>query len=138
MPVPSEGCCMKGEVNQFTMLQKAEDDLRALTGMCDSKIFTYELFGFHAQQAIEKALKAWILHLGFEHPRIHDIRELLRVLESYGADITPFITLARFNIFAVQYRYDIFDSVEASPDRKIIIREVTELVEYVRSLTGSK
>jgi len=46
------------------MLVIAKRDLKALGGMLDSDVFAYEIFGFHAQQTAEKALKAWISALG--------------------------------------------------------------------------
>ncbi|MEO0455124.1 MAG: HEPN domain-containing protein [Cyanobacteria bacterium P01_A01_bin.114] len=46
------------------LLQAALRDLKALRGMTDAQIFADEIFGFHGQQAAEKALKAWIAALG--------------------------------------------------------------------------
>jgi HEPN domain-containing protein len=46
------------------LLTMAEKDLRAIRGMVDPMIFADEIIGFHAQQAIEKALKALITFLG--------------------------------------------------------------------------
>jgi len=43
-----------------TLFEAAERDLLALRGMRDSTVFTDEIFGFHAQQAAEKLLKAWL------------------------------------------------------------------------------
>lgn len=40
------------------LLAAAHKDLRARQGMSDSSIFADEIFGFHAQQAAGKALKA--------------------------------------------------------------------------------
>ncbi len=40
------------------MLRIAQRDLAALYGMADAAVFADEIFGFHAQQAIEKCLKA--------------------------------------------------------------------------------
>ena len=37
----------------------------------------YEESCFHAQQAAEKALKAFLLHNGQTPPRIHDLSDLL-------------------------------------------------------------
>jgi len=41
-----------------TLLHAAWRDLQALTGMLDAELFVDEIFGFHVQQAAEKALKA--------------------------------------------------------------------------------
>jgi HEPN domain-containing protein len=41
-------------------LEMARRDLAATQAMADRHVFAVEVFGFHAQQAVEKALKAWI------------------------------------------------------------------------------
>ena len=38
------------------MLRIAQRDLAALQGMADAAVFADEIFGFHAQQAIEKCV----------------------------------------------------------------------------------
>lgn len=48
-------------INMQTMASK---DLAALRGMIDASLFADEIFGFHAQQAVEKSLKAWITVAG--------------------------------------------------------------------------
>jgi len=68
----------------------ASKDLRALSGMTDPGVFAEEIFGFHAQQAIEKALKAWLAWLDVEYPRTHDLSLLLSLLRERGADTAPF------------------------------------------------
>lgn len=40
------------------LLAAARRDFRALQGMSDPEVFVDEIFGFHAQQAVEKTLKA--------------------------------------------------------------------------------
>ncbi len=40
--------------------------------MTDPEVFADEVFGFQAQQAAEKTLKAWLTVLGLEYPRRHD------------------------------------------------------------------
>ena len=46
------------------ILKMAGKDLRALQIMLDPEPVDVEIFGFHAQQAVEKSLKAWITALG--------------------------------------------------------------------------
>ena len=60
------------------LLRMAHKDFSALRGMArDAIAFADEIFGFHAQQAIEKALKAWICLHGTEYPLTHQISPLL-------------------------------------------------------------
>jgi len=59
-----------------------------------------EIFGFHAQQAIEKCLKAWIAGLDREFPLTHDIM-LLSVLDDHRQQISAFRDLIEYSAFAV-------------------------------------
>ena len=63
------------------MLSMARKDLTALQNMVNMNAFANEIFGFHAQQAVEKALKAWLSLVDVDYPRIHDLEELLALLE---------------------------------------------------------
>ena len=56
------------------LLSMAEKDHNALAAMPDVEHFSEEVFGFHAQQTVEKALKAWIAFLGATYPKSHDVR----------------------------------------------------------------
>jgi HEPN domain-containing protein len=51
------------------ILQTARRDLRALRAMHDVEAFPDEIFGFFAQQSVEKALKAWLAVLGKPFPK---------------------------------------------------------------------
>lgn len=43
-----------------SLLRMAYKDFNALLGMQGNVLFADEIFGFHVQQAVEKALKAWL------------------------------------------------------------------------------
>lgn len=60
-----------------TLHLMAAKDIKALRGMTDGETFDDEIFGFHAQQAVEKSLKAWIAAIGGTFPLTHDLRLLL-------------------------------------------------------------
>ncbi|WP_295441237.1 HEPN domain-containing protein [uncultured Thiodictyon sp.] len=48
------------------LLRRARANLKALRHMGDEDCFDDNIYGFHAQQAAEKSLKAWLACLG--HP----------------------------------------------------------------------
>jgi HEPN domain-containing protein len=50
---------------------------------------------FNAQQAAEKAFKALLLQRGIRFPYIHDLVELLRLLDQAGEEIPPQVSAAR-------------------------------------------
>lgn len=88
------------------LLRRAQADLTALHNMDDCDKFDDNIYGFHAQQAVEKALKAWLAFLGRSYPFRHDLGELLAALDNAGEDIENLWPLADFTPFAVQLRYD--------------------------------
>ena len=80
-------------------LERAKSDIR-LTGVY------LEDLSFDAQQAVEKSIKAVLIHLGIEFPYVHDITDLLTILEGKGHSISAEIKEAgRLTRFAVETRY---------------------------------
>jgi HEPN domain-containing protein len=115
----------------------AQKDLKAIQGMADPDIFADEVFGFHAQQAVEKALKAWLSVVGLEYPRIHDLGELFELLSDRGQSIPgQFSALADLTDFAVQFRYESFDDLEGPFDRARTTQLISDLLRHVECLIG--
>jgi HEPN domain-containing protein len=110
------------------MLKMAQKDLSAVENMKNSAAFADEIFGFHAQQAVEKSLKAWMSALGIVYPKIHDLEELLAILSENGKDTTPYLGLVDLNDFAVQFRYEAFADFENELNRESTIQQVTDLI----------
>ncbi|MDP1634438.1 MAG: HEPN domain-containing protein, partial [Gallionellaceae bacterium] len=108
-----------------------------MRGMVGNPLFADEIFGFHAQQAIEKSLKAWLAARSIEFPLTHDLSRLLGLLEEASVDVSLFWPLVQYTVFAVQARYEagLMES-EASIDRLAVIAEVEHLVTTVASLTA--
>ena len=125
-----------------SLLGMARGDLNALRGMLSPAIssgesfFADEVFGFHAQQAAEKCLKAWIARLGNRYPRTHDLMALIEALRGAGQDTSGLDSLVDLNPFAVQYRYESLDSDEDELDRGALLTEVQALFDRVEGLLG--
>jgi HEPN domain-containing protein len=125
---------MSGIEDALEILTIAEHDLKALKGMTDSEVFVDEIFGFHARQAVEKSLKAWISALGGVYPFIHDLSALITVLEKLGCDVSDLWDFTELNVFAVQFRYANILTPEEPLDRQAIIGKVHKVFERVREL----
>ena len=116
----------------FAMARK---DWQALKAMGDASTFADEIVGFHAHQAIEKALKAWVSALGGKYPRTHDLGRLLLALDALGASVDPFRNLASYSAFGVQFRYEAFDDLDEEPlDRAKAMQDVDALIRVVEAL----
>ena len=120
------------------MQTKANGNLSALRGMKNKTIFIEEIFGFHAQQAIEKSLKAWLALLGVDFPKIHDLEELFALLKDQKQTIPDeFQSLVDFTDFAVQFRYDAFEDFEDDLDRDEIVQKIQNFVDHVEKLLNT-
>jgi HEPN domain-containing protein len=88
-------------------LQLADDDAAAFRGLLKLPEVKFRLACFHAQQSVEKLLKAVMIFHGMEYQRTHDLHSLASLLIKHG--ITPPCSpeeLTRLNPFAVTFRYD--------------------------------
>ncbi|MBI3480180.1 MAG: HEPN domain-containing protein [Nitrosomonadales bacterium] len=88
-------------------IRLADDDAAAFRGLLKLPEVKFRLACFHAQQAVEKLLKAVLIFNGIEFQRTHDLHTLATLL--LQNDITPPCApeeLTRLNPFAVTYRYD--------------------------------
>lgn len=112
----------------------AMKDFTALVEMRDNHKIADEIFGFHAQQAIEKLLKAWMAALGMKYPQSHNIIFLLAALEENKQDVAAYWDFAEFNAFAVQFRYEAYSDLGATLDRAEAVRKVGGLVSKVEAV----
>lgn len=87
------------------MLRVARRDLKAARLLAVDEADEAS-WGFQMQQAIEKAIKAWILSRDLTAPFTHDIADLLQILGEQGVETTPYLQFSQFTLFAVQLRYD--------------------------------
>ncbi len=117
------------------MLLMAENDLKAIGGMTDVETFSSEIFGFHAQQAVEKALKSWLSMAEVRYPKIHDLEELFELLVDNGQEVpNHFRELTSLTDFAVQFRYQLAEDLGEPLRRNEVISKVAEFVNYVAML----
>ena len=114
------------------LLMSAKRDISALHGMADAAVFADEIFGFHAQQAAEKLLKAWLALLGETYPTTHDLARLLAMLRARDVEATRFNELVEYTPFAVQFRYAPGDLSARPLDRDTAIERVEALLKEVR------
>ena len=112
------------------MYRAAERDVLTLRSMtADAPV---ESFGFHVQQAAEKALKAWLALLGEKYPLTHSIETLLDILDDRGAAVEPFRDLIDYTPYAVEFRYAGVDPGAEPIDREGALALVQALLDRVR------
>ncbi len=128
---------MNDRAHAEEILETARRDLRALRAMHDDTAsFPDEIFGFHAQQAVEKALKAWLASLGVTFPKTHDLKRLIDLLGETGIPTEPMQSFVDLNAFAVQYRYETLYSDEEPVQRAELTGRIESLIEQVAAAIG--
>ncbi len=121
------------------MIEAAGRDLRSLRLLADKG--DEETFGFHLQQAAEKAIKAWIATLGGTYRLTHSIAELLQQLTECGADsadIERFRDLEGATPLAVEFRYEGVAPWLQPLDRDAAIRLASDLLANVEAELGDR
>jgi HEPN domain-containing protein len=118
------------------LLAVVDRELRAMRAMLSPATFADEVFGLLAQQATEKALKAWLCALGEEYPFTHDLSRLVRQLADGGQEVSDLWPLADLNPYAVERRYSTGLADDVPLDRDDAIRRVEALRRHVGDLLG--
>ena len=89
------------------LLRRAADDEAAARAMQPLESVTDSIVGFHAQQAVEKSLKAVLAARDVEFPFIHDIGGLADLCEEGGVSLpTELDGVDRLTPYAAGLRYD--------------------------------
>ncbi len=114
------------------LLALAENDYQAALILARAENPQADAAGFHLQQAVEKALKAWLAFKGVDYPKTHDLNPLLGLLEDQDENIEPFWSLLELNPFAVQFRYEL--AGEAFPNFEQLAQLTEQLLARVQSV----
>ena len=127
-----------GSMNPLTMelVHKAEGDYITMQSMLP-QIGTRtipDIICFHAQQCIEKYLKAWLQEANIRVPRTHDLNQLLRLIVSTHPEWRKWhIPFAPFDTYAVDGRYS---GAATEEDVAQAVRLCNEVRTEVRAALG--
>lgn len=109
----------KTSEHALALLRKADEDLYAATCLSRAEGASLWTVGFHAQQAVEKSLKAVLMSRSVRYPFTHDIEALIKLVRQSGLllppdsndlpFVTPFGTLFRYE----DIEEDLPDSVDS-------------------------
>lgn len=116
------------------LLESARQDEKAVVALSPIRDIADAIVGFHAQQAVEKALKAVLSSAGIAFRRTHDIAELLDLLADSGLSSPPEAEiLDELNPYAVEARYGLVDL--SGLDRQRIRVTIAQVLAWAEALT---
>ncbi len=118
---------MKCETREW--VQKAEGDYQVAKREIRAENAVYDAVCFHAQQCVEKYLKAWLVENSRSFPRTHDLVVLFDLCKNEVSELTPHrASLAFLTTFAIAFRYP---GEQATEDDA---REAVQTMETLRAL----
>ena len=121
------------------MLESAQRDAAAYQALVRNAEIHDSILGFHAQQVVEKALKAALFKHGVHVPRTHNIAQLLDVLDDAAVLAPPHADwIDELNPYAVAARYGLVEAGRL--DRQRTLAAIAELLAWASlqvSGTGS-
>lgn len=113
-------------------LNRARSNLARATADINLPDVYLEDLCFDAQQAAEKAIKALLLSRGIAFPFVHDLAELVTVLQRNGQAVPPTIAeVARLTRFAVETRYPSLTEAVTQEDYNRAVAIATEVIRWV-------
>ena len=119
-------------------IANAERELRVLNILVEGNA-DQEAIGFHAQQAIENALKGWISALDDDYRNTHELAKLVAIVRQHPQeeDTPAGEQLTWLTSYAVEYRYE--GAQVQMDDRFELLAGTTEtvqaIIDRIRTLT---
>jgi HEPN domain-containing protein len=122
------------------LLRKAGEDRFVAERLMEDPGSPAWAIGFHAQQAVEKALKAVLSQHGIEFPRTHNLALLVELLRRAGLEVPPgSVELDQLIPFGVTLRYDDLGNEGLAMDSKVVRALMQRVLEWAgRSLSGDE
>lgn len=96
------------QIEYAEMLQRrAAGDLHVCRKLADDTDIDDSIIGFHAQQAVEKALKVALVLAGVELPHTHDLEFLVTLVRGSGTELPAELSDTEWlTPWAADLRYD--------------------------------
>lgn len=111
------------------LLRKAGEDADAVATLAPDGNTADAIVGFHAQQAVEKALKAVLAAFGEDFPWTHDLRYLIERLDDLETPLPSSLREVRVLApWAVEFRYG--ETIDDPLDREQAIALSKNAVEW--------
>jgi HEPN domain-containing protein len=127
---------MKNPPEVLEWISKAEQDYQTAETMARKRKYPVpDIVGFHAQQCIEKYLKAYLVLKRIDFPKTHDLIELLELAKEKDHLIETWRQDLRIlNLFSVQFRYP--GEGATLEESKIALKAMRKLRKFLRERLG--
>lgn len=110
----------------------AAEDYRSATQLDEHEPKSYRSICYHCEQAVEKALKGYLVYCGVDSvPRTHDLGELCRSCAFYEPKFAQYLEdCTELTLFSTQIRYPSSMAVEAE-DSDFALASAKRITDFV-------
>ncbi len=116
------------------LLRRARGDAYACRVLADDVEIDDSAIGFHAQQAVEKALKVALVLAEVELPRTHDLEQLVEQVQTSATEVpNEFAGIGWLTPWAAELRYD---EPTTSLDRSVALAAAVSATDWAAALLG--
>lgn len=112
-------------------LKSAQDDLRVIERIIQDERLTH-MVAFHAQQCIEKSLKAIIEEYGMDLARIHSLERLFEIVRRYIEIDVDIVLMEKLDKLYIDSRYPA--DFGLLPDGKPAMEDAEEFYDAANSV----
>jgi len=114
-----------------TWKARSDSDLLTCERLLSFEEPTADTILFHAQQAVEKALKGYLIDKQIEFPKTHDLRYLLQLARKHDDAFTSLKDIASMNAYAIETRYP--ESMEWIDEVDVagVVQRAREVCEWI-------
>jgi HEPN domain-containing protein len=120
-------------------LNRARSNLARARGGINLPDVYLEDLCFDAQQAAEKAIKALLIHLEVRFPYIHDLGQLLALVEQAGRTVPEQVKeAARLSDYAVEARYPGLAEPVTGEEYEEAVTIATEVIHWVSNVIENR
>lgn len=112
------------------LIKKAKEDIETAQKLISLSDYSEEIVLFHCQQAVEKALKAFLDSNGVVYPKSHDLEVLLSMCLEKDKSFVEISFVATMTPYAVEIRYDELVSL-SEEETKNIVKKAQKAVDFI-------
>ena len=117
-------------------MRYARSDL-ALARKRDDGEVLLETLCFHAQQAVEKSVKAVLVHFGVDFPRVHSIERLVDLLPPEITRTPELLAAADLSDYATVFRYPGSEEPVSEREYRDAVRLAEAAVRWAEALLAA-
>ncbi|MDO8213542.1 HEPN domain-containing protein [Conexibacter sp. CPCC 206217] len=117
------------------LLDRADDDITLVRRVVADAEIADAIVGFHAQQAVEKALKAVLAAREIQYAKTHALGYLIGLVEAHAIEAPAAVLNAgELSPWAVDFRYETDD--EPALNRQATLALIDEIRAWARAAVG--